>query len=61
MAERQIPADDFQIGDLIHLNPQTRVEIRHMRRGDNGELTVNPGEPDELNGYVWQHTTVTRA
>lgn len=58
--ERQIPADDFQIGDRIHMDKTTRVQIRRMHRGDNGKLTVNPGDPDQLTGYIWQHTTVTR-
>lgn len=60
MTELHIPADDFQIGDLVHLDRDRTVEIRHMRRGEKGELTVNPGDRDQLDGYVWQHTIVTR-
>ncbi len=60
MPELRIPADDFQIGDLVHTEKDGIVEVRDIERGKKGDLTVNPGEPDELNGKVWEHATVTR-
>lgn len=60
MTERIIPADDFQIGDIVHLDNGSTVEIRNIERGDHGLLIVNPGAADELNGRVWEHATITR-
>lgn len=63
MTELTLQADSFQIGDIVHADDGRRVEIRAIKRGDGGELTVNPGDPDELDeldGMVWQHATVTR-
>ncbi|MET8694717.1 hypothetical protein ABZV65_19490 [Streptomyces bauhiniae] len=60
MTELTIQADSFQIGDIVHTDDGRRVEIRAIKRGDGGELTINPGSPDELDGMVWQHATVTR-
>ena len=61
MTELRIPADDFQIGDLVHLDNGSTVEVRDIERGDNGLLIVNLGASDELNGRVWEHATVTRS
>ena len=61
MPELRIPADDFQIGDIVHLDNCDTVEVRDIERGDNGLLIVNVGASDELNGRVWEHATVTRA
>jgi hypothetical protein len=60
MTELHLPADDFKIGDIIHLADGRRVEIRDIERGDKGLLTVNPGADDQLDGRVWEHVTVTR-
>jgi hypothetical protein len=60
MTELRIPADDFQIGDHVHTEQGPVVEVRAIARGEQGELTVNPGDPDQLNGRVWEHATVTR-
>ena len=61
MPELHIPADDFQIGDIVHLDNGTRIEVRDIERGDQGLLIVNPGADDQLEGHVWEHATVTRA
>lgn len=61
MTELRIPADDFQIGDIVHLDNGNTVEVRDIERGDNGLLIVNVGARDELNGRVWEWATVTRA
>lgn len=60
MAELHIPADDFQIGDTVHLDDGGITEIRAIERGEQGKLTVNPGDFDEITGYVWNHAKVTR-
>ena len=60
MPELHIPADDFQIGDQVHLDDGSTVEIRDIERGDKGILIVNPGASDQLEGHVWEHATVTR-
>lgn len=60
MTELRIPADDIQIGDHVHTEQGPIVEVRAIERGELGELTVNPGDDDQLDGKVWEHTTVTR-
>jgi hypothetical protein len=60
MTELHIPADDFRIGDLVHTEQGPIVEVRAIERGETGQLTVNPGDPDQLDGKVWEHATVTR-
>lgn len=60
MAEQYIPADDFRIGDHVHVHDGRIVEVRTIERGDTGQLTVNAGEADQLDGKVWEHATVTR-
>ncbi|MFI8301555.1 hypothetical protein ACIGCZ_37235 [Streptomyces nigra] len=60
MPELRIPADDFQIGDLVHTEQGPVVQVRAIKRGEMGDLTVNPGDDDQLDGKVWEHATVTR-
>jgi hypothetical protein len=60
MPELHIPADDFQIGDIVHLGDGQDTEIRALQRGERGRITVNPGDFDEITGYIWHHATVTR-
>ena len=60
MTDLHIPADDFQLGDLVHLADGNRIKIRAIERGDKGLLIVNPGADDQLEGHVWEHATVTR-
>jgi hypothetical protein len=59
MAEHRIPADDFRTGDLVHTEKGV-VRVRCLVRDKAGRLIVNPGDPDELDGWVWEHATVTR-
>jgi hypothetical protein len=61
VAELWIPADEFQIGDRVHLHDGRTVEVRDIERRDKGLLIVNPGADDELHGHVWEHATITRA
>lgn len=60
MTELRIPADDFQIGDHVHLDDGRTIEIRDIERGDQGLLLVNPGADDQLDGHAWELATVTR-
>jgi hypothetical protein len=58
-----IQADDIRVGDTIirtagnYLNegvPVLAIEKTGV------EVTVNPGSPSEMTGYVWQNLTVER-
>ncbi|MCG0065022.1 hypothetical protein L0F81_17255 [Streptomyces tricolor] len=60
MTELRIPADDFQVGDLVHTGNGQPVRVRRIVRDKAGRLLVNPGDHDELDGWVWEHATVTR-
>ncbi|MFF0018731.1 hypothetical protein [Streptomyces sp. NPDC005374] len=60
MPKLHIPADDFQLGDLVHLADGRTVKIRVIERGGRGLIVVNPGAADRLEGRVWEHVTVTR-
>jgi len=60
MTELRIPAADFRIGDHVHLDDGSTVEIRDIERGDKGLLIVNSGAHDQLDGHVWEHATVNR-
>lgn len=60
MTELHMAADDLQLGDLVRLTNGQTVEAREIKRGDLGELIVNPGAVDQLTGRVWEHVTVTR-
>ncbi|MFF8589967.1 hypothetical protein ACF061_00765 [Streptomyces sp. NPDC015220] len=59
MTDLYLPADDFQVGDLVHTDGRT-VRVRDIVRDKAGRLIVNPGDFDELDGWVWEHATVTR-
>lgn len=61
MTDTRIPADDFQIGDIVHTEQGAHVEIRDIERGEGGILIVNPGADDQLDGHAWEWATVTRA
>ncbi|WP_318205380.1 hypothetical protein [Streptomyces sp. SCL15-4] len=60
MTEMYIPADNFQVGDIVHTEKSRPVRVRHIVRDKAGRLLVNPGDSDELDGWVWEHATVTR-
>ncbi|NEA52411.1 hypothetical protein [Streptomyces sp. SID10815] len=59
MTEHRIPADEFRVGDVVHIE-QRAVEVRRIERGPGGRLTVNPGDPDQLDGHAWQWADTTR-
>ncbi|MER6605936.1 DUF4326 domain-containing protein [Streptomyces sp. NPDC000927] len=58
--EHLFAADDLRIGDMVRLIDGSLVTVLEIQRGDRGELTVNPGAPNQLNGKVWEHVTVIR-
>ncbi|MYS72091.1 hypothetical protein GTY88_16925 [Streptomyces sp. SID5926] len=60
MTELHITADHFQVGDLVHREDGSRIEIRRIASREGGVLAVNEGDPDEMHGFAWQHATVTR-
>jgi hypothetical protein len=60
MTELRIPADGFQIGDLVHTEQGPIVEVRDLEHGEGGILIVNPGADDQLDGNAWEWATVTR-
>lgn len=60
MTELRIPADNFQIGDLVHTEQGPIVEVRDLEHGEGGILIVNPGADDQLDGKAWEWATVTR-
>ena len=60
MTELHIPADVLKVGDHVHTEQGPVVEVRAIQRGEQGQLTVNPGDQDQLDGKVWEHATVTR-
>ncbi|TGB13827.1 hypothetical protein [Streptomyces sp. MZ04] len=60
MTEVHIPADDLRIGDVIvHGGGETTV--RDLDRSKSPTIVTNPGQPDEISGYLWQHVAVRRA
>ncbi|NED31086.1 hypothetical protein [Streptomyces sp. SID8499] len=59
MTGLRVPADEFRVGYLVHIGQRT-VQVRHIRRGPGGQLTVNPGDPDQLDGRAWQWAIITR-
>ncbi|MFD8609751.1 hypothetical protein [Streptomyces sp. NPDC059631] len=40
MTELRVPADEFRVGDVVHVG-QRSVLVRHIGRGSGGQLTVN--------------------
>jgi hypothetical protein len=60
MAEQRIPADAFRIGDRVHTEQNGVVEVRDIVRDKAGRVLVNPGDPDELDGWAWEQAQVTR-
>lgn len=60
MAEIRIPADDFQVGDVIRTEQGADVTVRRIIRDKAGRVVVNPGDADALDGWAWQHAAVIR-
>lgn len=60
MPSMYIPADDFKIGDIIDIGDGSTTEIRAIERRDHGQLIVNPGDFDEITGFIWHYAAVTR-
>lgn len=57
--EIHIAADDLRVGDVI-VHDDGETTVRELDRSEAPTIVTNPGESDEINGYVWQHVTVRR-
>lgn len=54
-----IPADDLLVGDvLVHDEGETLV--RALDRSAAPVIVTNPGDADEISGYLWQHVQIRR-
>jgi hypothetical protein len=59
MTDLHIPADDLQVGDIItHAGGETVV--RALDRSKPPAIVTNPGDDDQITGYLWQHVAVRR-
>lgn len=59
MTELHITADDLRIGDVIgHGDGETAV--RRLDRSKAPTIVTNPGDDDQIDGYLWQHVVVRR-
>ncbi|MGW0577751.1 hypothetical protein ACWD25_17655 [Streptomyces sp. NPDC002920] len=59
MTLHHIPADDLQIGDVIVHDGGTTT-VRELDRSAPPAIVTNPGQPDQISGYVWEHVAVER-
>lgn len=59
MHETHIPADDLRVGDVI-VHDDGETTVRELDRSKSPTIITNPGEPDEISGYLWQHVAVRR-
>ncbi|MFF7411685.1 hypothetical protein [Streptomyces lydicus] len=59
MHETHIAADDLRIGDVI-VHDGGVTTVRELDRSQSPTIVTNPGQPDEVSGYLWQHVTVQR-
>ncbi|MFF2383742.1 hypothetical protein [Streptomyces sp. NPDC058108] len=59
MTDLHIPADDLRVGDvIIHDGGETPVRV--LDRSASPVIVTNPGDSDEITGYLWQHVAVKR-
>ncbi|MEU1497283.1 hypothetical protein [Streptomyces sp. NPDC005732] len=59
MTDLHIPADDLRVGDvIIHGGGETAV--RALDRSGSPTIVTNPGDNDEISGYLWQRVQVRR-
>lgn len=59
MTQLHIPAADLQVGDLVHVHDGRTATVRHIAR-EGADVTVNPGDDDQLDGRPWETATITR-
>lgn len=59
MSETYIPADDLRVGDVI-VHAEGETTVRELDRTQSPTIVTNPGQSDEISGYLWQHVTVRR-
>jgi hypothetical protein len=59
VTDLHIPADGLRVGDvIIHNGGETTV--RALDRSGSPTIVTNPGDSDEISGYLWQHVQVRR-
>lgn len=52
-------AEHLQVGDgILHADGET--EVREIDRTGLPVIITNPGEPDQVTGYAWQHVEIRR-
>ena len=54
-----IPADALQVGDVI-VQGEGETTVRRLDRSKAPAIVTNPGDDDQIDGYLWQHVTVRR-
>ncbi|WP_030757277.1 hypothetical protein [Streptomyces sp. NRRL F-5135] len=59
MTDLHIPADDLRIGDII-IHNDGETAVRALDRSAAPTIVTNPGDTDQISGYLWQHVTVRR-
>ncbi|HEY9371876.1 hypothetical protein [Streptomyces sp.] len=59
MTLHHIPADDLRIGDVIVHDGGTTT-VRELDRSATPTIVTNPGDSDQISGYVWEHVQVQR-
>ncbi|MFF9118283.1 hypothetical protein ACF09Y_22235 [Streptomyces massasporeus] len=59
MTELHIPADDLQVGDVI-VHDEGETTVRRLDRSKPPTIVTNPGDNDQIDGYLWQHVVVRR-
>lgn len=61
MSNTHIAADDLRVGDvIIHDDGNGETTVRELDRTQLPTIVTNPGQPDEITGYRWEHATVRR-
>lgn len=58
MTLHHIPAGELRIGDVIVHDGGTTTVRALDRHGP--VIVTNPGERDQIRGYVWEHVAVQR-
>ncbi|MFF8100156.1 hypothetical protein ACF07S_10330 [Streptomyces sp. NPDC016640] len=54
-----IPANDLRVGDVI-VHDDGETTVRQLDRSRTPAIVTNPGDDDQIDGYLWQHVVVRR-
>ena len=60
MTDLHIPADDLRIGDVI-VHDGGETTVRALDRSASPTIVTNPGDGDQISGYLWEHVQIRRA